>query len=243
MEKHLPIHLFSKTLYQFKWSNQIAMGFDRISKPKLFDALNLTTSRAKMAIGALVTDYIINSLANECDIKDAKLRVIAAWVAVIDAKYITSLDITMKDDHNFHEQEFSEPALEMTLVILDSIFYRYSHGDYYLADTLTKQISIAKRITKSKKQFDIWIDKVIVETSKKFPYLNNYNKGLERFEYEKEVPLLKEFFNFDKDYLTTNNSINTFLQNADVNQNPYLKNTKELLLINIKKRPYTYPTP
>ena len=229
--RQIPRHLIPNTPYKFKWSNTIAMGFDRVNKPRLFHALNLLSTRAKMAIGALVTEYIIFSLADECDIRDAQQRVTAAWVSVIDPNYVSSLDITMIDDHHFHNREYAAGAVEMSLVMLDSIYYRYAKGDYYLADTLTKQLAIARHITKSKKQFDLWLEKTLKGTAKNFPYSNNYNEKLERFEYMEETPVSQSFFCFDEPFNIKINAeqLDVFLQSINIEENSYLHNCNVLL--------------
>ncbi|WP_291322820.1 hypothetical protein [Desulfonatronospira sp.] len=240
-EDYFPIELIRNSPLNYKWNEDIAIKLYYVDNLRLFNAINLSSFRMKMALGALITDLIICRLSPFCDTSDAQKRTDAAWAAVIDPLYVFSLKIELSTG-NFDDREPILGTLESCLKLLDSIYTSYNKGDIYLADPIMCQAWLARHISPNKKVFDNWLKDTLRISAKYFPREQEYDKSTEKFDYSNEIPVSPYFFIKKRERRFEDNikDINLFLSNLEPINNPYLRSPNEMIKHGFVGIPYKY---
>ncbi len=227
---------------KYKWSDDISCGFDEVENDKLYDAIDSVSFKAKMAVGALITEWVAWRLEGHTDLTDALNRVEAAWASAIDSAYAKALTFDLSDDDDFQDKFVIEGTLETALDLLESIHVRYQQGDVYLAQPVMKQAMLARHVISQKKAFSDWLSNMLYCTEEVFPRDAEYDEETGLYDASHEKPVFREFFepSFVYNDGSAKIAINEFLQTLDYNQNPYLLTPEEMTAEGFKDTPYTY---
>jgi hypothetical protein len=211
---------------KYEWNSDLAMDLDDVENDRLYDAINETSFRAKMAIAAALTEWIAWRLHGHVDITEALQRVEAAWASVIDPKYTKSLDFQGSADD---DTERVKGPLEAALSHLGDAHEEYVHGSIYLAEPVMKLAMLARHLAPDKKRFDAWLSETLRRTAKTFPRGVQYDEDSERYDASAETPVARDFFEPGSKYSDAANqkAIRQFLENAQAKKNPYLRLNKK----------------
>jgi hypothetical protein len=211
---------------KYKWDSDLAMDLDDVENDRLYDAINATSFRAKMAIAAAVAEWIAWRLHGHVDITDALQRVEAAWASVIDPKYAKNLEFQGSADD---DTERAKAPLEAALSHLGDAYEEYSQGSIYLAEPVMKLAMLARHLAPDKKGFDAWLSETLRRTAKIFPRGPEYDEDSETYDASSETPVPRDFFEPGFKYSDAANqkAIRQFLENAQAKKNPYLRLSKK----------------
>ena len=206
---------------KYKWNNDRGMDLDDVQNDRLYDAVDASSFRAKMALAAVLTEWIAWRFDGHTDVTDALMRVEAAWAAVVDASYSKDLEIELVADDD------SEPVkapLESALNHLSDAHDQYVNGSIYLAEPVMKLGMLARHVAPDKKRFDHWLSATLARTAKVFPRGAPYDEDSETYDASAEPPVPRAFFEGDFQYTpaAAKAAITRFLQHAKPAQNPYL---------------------
>ena len=229
-----------------KWNVEIACQFSRKENIKLTDAIDKCSYKAKMAIGALLSEIIAWRFSKHTETKDAFQRIEAAWCCAIDPYYAKEIDFDFStiDGKSIQNSLPHQGALEMSLEHLFVIHMRYAHQDVYLAAAVAVQALMAQHITPKKKAFSAWFSDTLRKTADIFPRRIDEDDfyELDSYDCSHEPPCFREFFepNFEYTEKSVSEAINRFLQSLKPNDNPYLRSPEEMKAAGFPGTPYTY---
>jgi len=225
---------------KYKWNSDLGLKFyaAKDQNARLYKAIDASQFKAKMAIGAAVTEWIIWRFDGHTNLADAHQRIEAAWVSVIDPLYTKNLSLKMKEDDDAAPVE---GALELALCLLGEIHGRYAKGNIYLAERIVNQSMLARHLMPEKKPFDDWLSTTLQRAAEAFPRTTNYDKRTGIFDASGEKPVPREFFdpNFQYTEVHAEAALRAFLQTLDPKQNPYLNTPEEMKAAGFKGTPYT----
>jgi len=230
----------------YKWNEDIAMEIEEINNEKIITALDQISYKGRMAVGALIYEWIICRFEKLVDITDAAIRLDAAWAGAIAPCYSKNLDFEYTYEGNYIETHPMESCILVAQEFLELISIRYLRGGVYLGEPVAKLILLAKHIRKDKKSFSLWLSEIIKKTSKTFPFKMDideyYNNDDKPYYYLDEEPVYRDFFETGFVHTPENakKAINDFLKNLDPVSNPYLNTPEEMFAKGFKGTPYQY---
>lgn len=226
---------------KYKWSNDLAMSFDDAENVRLYNAIDKSNFKAKMAIGALLTEWIVWRFHGRADLVDAHNRIEAAWASIIDPAYVRGLDFELTDRDDFHDKAIVEGPLEIALDFLAVISSRYIEGSIYLAEPIAKQAMLAQHLMPNKKMFSSWLSDILRRTAKVFPREADYDEGAGIYDASHEKPVPREFFDPEFKYTdgAAEKALREFLQTLDPGKNPYLRTPEEMKALGFTGTPYS----
>jgi hypothetical protein len=227
----------------YKWSDKIACHFDEMENPKLIRAVDQSNFKAKMAIGAMITELVMWRYDGQAEISDGLKRAEAAWACAIDRYYSKDLSLDLSGDF-FQDEQPIEGPIECALDYLETIYNRYTTGEVYLADAVTTLIFVAFHCFPNKKKFSAWLSETLRHTAKVFPVGIDEDEfyDLESYDCSHEKPCFRAFFEPGFEYAeeSAREAINRFLQSLNPNDNPYLRTPEEMKAAGFSGIPYTY---
>src|SRR5882762_5965541 len=103
---------------KYKWNNDLAMNFYGAESVRLYDAIDASNFKAKMAIGIVLAEWSIWRFEGPADLVDAHHRIEAAWASAIDLAYTNDLIFQLTDEADFHDKAIVEGPLELVLSFL-----------------------------------------------------------------------------------------------------------------------------
>lgn len=224
-ESHMPAFACPANLATFKWGNRIALRHMDNDDLRLFNDANRYSFRANMAMGVLLSEYMIELLRDHCDVTDARQRIEAAWVSIIEPGYTRSIAFELSDDEDFHEENAHQGALEIVLHNLDSLFERYINGDIWISTVVARQITLASYLSKSSSDFTAWHKTVSDKAAVHFPKTCDYDQASGVFDFSSEAALCPYFFNPSHQYDVQQHAqyLQAFIEDIDRSSNPYLQ--------------------
>lgn len=238
----LPEHLWAELPLRYKWTERLALSIDGYANPKLYDAINLSSYRLKMALGSLLAELIVRRLSPFCDTKDAIDRVNASWTAVVDTRYITTLEIDYAKGAGYNNREPVLGVLLNCLLLLEYLYLCSKQSDIYIASNVCKLAWLAKHIAINKKEFESWLSQTLARSAKVFPRNAEYDQETEEYDYSHEIPVSPFFFSPDQDFQPDTNAeqINNFLSSLNPDKNAYLKSPEDMLSEGFMGTPYQF---
>ena len=232
----------------YKWNEDISMEIEEIDNEKIIRALDHISYKGRMAVGALIYEWIICRFEGLADITDAAIRLDAAWASAIAPCYSKYLDFEYTYEGNYFETHPMESCILKAQAVLELINLRYLNGDVCLGGPVANLIHLAKHIRKDKKSFSLWLSEIIKKTSKTFPFEMDIDEYYDDDDNDKtydcldEEPVYRDFFETDFVHTPENakKAINDFLKNLDPLKNPYLCTPEEMIANGFKGTPYKY---
>jgi hypothetical protein len=223
---------------KYKWNNDLAMDFyDGTENVRLYDAIDASSFKAKMALGIALTEWIVWRFESHADLSDAHRRIEAAWASVINPLYAKNLELEMSADD---DKEVVKGALELALCLLGEANADYTKGSIYLAETVMKQTQLARHLIPNKKEFENWLSDTLRRTAKVFPRGVDYDEDTEIYDASHEKAVPRDFFDPAFRYTegSAEKALSDFLKTLDPNQNPYLCSAAEMKRHGFKGTPY-----
>ncbi|MGD9853094.1 MAG: hypothetical protein AB7T38_17745 [Nitrospirales bacterium] len=245
MLRKAPSYILSQKIFEapikYKWNNEFALRFyaAKDQNVRLYEAIDLSNFKAKMALGIAITEWIIWRFKNYLDLEDADMRIEAAWSGVIDPIYVKTLEINLSPE--IHDSELVKGPYEIGLKILRHINARYTKGDIYLAEYVVNQSMLARHIMPDKEIFSDWLTDTVKKTSTVFPRETEYDEETGIYDATHEKPVPREFFDPSFVYTeeTAQRVLKDFLQTLNPKENPYLNSPEEMKKQGFKGKPYT----
>jgi len=226
---------------KFKWNSEIALKFyaAKDQNVRLYDAIDQSNFRAKMAIGIAITEWIIWRFEGCTDLTDAQNRIEAAWASVVHLAYSKSLILKMTKDDKLN---IVESVLELALCVLGEAHAWFKNGDIYLAEQIVKQAMLARHIMANKKVFSDWLSETLRLSAQVFPCEDEYDEDIGIYDASDEKPVPREFF-FDPSFSYTEEAaflvLKDFLDTLDPTENPYLNTSEEMKKLGFPGTPYS----
>jgi hypothetical protein len=224
---------------RYKWSNDLALEFyaAKDQNLKLYDAVDLSTYRAVMALGIVVTECIVWRFKGLTNLTDSMNRVEAAWASSLDPTYARSLKIEFTKDN---DREFVEGPLELAMRVLNILDTRFRKGLIYLPGTVVKQAILAQHLFPDKKKFSNWLSDLLKRTAEAFPRTVKYDRKTEIYDASLEKPVPPQFFStrFTYSEAAARDAWNQFLQSLKPAENPYLRTPDEMIAAGFEGTPY-----
>ena len=223
---------------KFKWNGDIAMDlYDGVDNVRLFNAINASNVRARMAVACIVAEWIIWRLKGHVGIDDALARVEAAWAGVIHPAYAKDLDYSMSDD----DTQPAEGALDLTLGILGEAWEEYAGDAIWVATHAMKLTYVARHVLPARKPFDEWLTEALRRLAESFPRRAEDDEDAEQYDHGTEQPVPRDFFepSFRATPSAVERAIAEFLQGLRPKNNPYLRPPAELKAEGFKGKPYS----
>jgi hypothetical protein len=224
---------------KYKWSSDIATDrYDGEENDRLYDAIDASSYRAKMAISAVLAEFVVWRFHGHTDITDGLLRVEAAWASVIHPLYCEDLDMDLK---NWNDAQKVQAPLELGLTLLGEASADYVQGNIYLAESVMKQAQLARYLIAPKKEFDAWLSDTLRRAAKTFPRAATYDERTEVYDASSEKPVPREFFepSFRYTEAAAAKVLTAFLLGLDPKQNPYLRKSADMKARGFKGKPYS----
>jgi hypothetical protein len=225
---------------KYKWDNDLAMQFLEPENVRLYDAIDKSNFRAKMALGAVLTEWIVWRFQGHVDLADALHRIEAAWASVIDPAYTKDLRFNLT--RSIHEKAaFVEGPLELALLALGETYAHYTTGSIYLANPVMKQALLARHVIPTKKAFADWLTDTLRRTAEVFPRNGDYDEDTETYDASHEQPVPREFFEpaFEYTEAVAKEALREFLRTLNPSETPYLRSPEETKAQGFKGTPYT----
>jgi hypothetical protein len=224
----------------YKWNNDLALKFfaAKDMNIRLFEAIDASNFKAKMAIGTAVTEWIVWRFEGQADLKNAHQRLDAAWASVIHPLYVKDLSVNLTKDH---DKEPVEGPLEIAMYLLGKTEGRYADGIIFLAAPIVNQSMLARHLMPDKKVFDGWLSATLRRAAKAFPRGPQYDRRMEKYDGSGEKPVPREFFDpgFEYTDVAVEQALRAFLKSLDAKKNPYLRSAKEMKAEGFDGEPYT----
>ena len=210
-----------------KWSDDIAGDIDDTENVRLYRAIDLSSFRAKMAIGAFLAELTVWRFHGLLDISDGLLRVEAAWSAVIDPEYVNDLDFEVMSDH---DTQPVEAAYQSALYYLGETSADYFGKNIFLAEAVTKQAALARHVFPDKKQFDLLLTEILRRIAADFPRTTEYDEETELYDASAESPIPRAYFDrsFTCNSANLKGGVSDFLRGLDFKHNPYLRSPEQM---------------
>lgn len=207
---------------KYKWNSDLAMDLDDVENDRLYDAIDASSFRAKMALGSLLMEWVAWRFHGLVDVSDALLRTEAAWASVIDPTYSKSLDFETEADD---DKEKVQAPLESALSDLGDVWTEYVKASIYLAEPVMKLAMLARHLMPDKKQFDGWLSPTLRHTAAVFPRGTTYDERSKIHDASREQPVPRVFFepDFNPTKQALEAAVATFLAEARASENPYLQ--------------------
>ena len=226
---------------EYKWNAGLAVSLVEKENARLQSALQTTHFKANLAVGTSLAEWVVWRLHGYVELTDAHHRVEAAWAAVIDPAYVSSLDIELSEDDDFDDKEPAAGPLEATLDALGELFGRYRSLSSTIEEPVIALASLARHVVPNKKSFDRWLSTSLRRASKVFPYdVSRYDKSTDTYDPSYESPVPKEFFEEDFKYSESTGLqvLRDFLESLDPSGNPYLCSSDAMLEAGFRGTPY-----
>ena len=223
---------------KYKWNNDIAMELqDGDENKRLVDAIDESSFRAKMALGAVLAEWCVWRFQAHADIADGLRRIEAAWAGVIHPAYSKELEFELLSEHG--EQQV-EGALALSLAMLGDSFFKYSTGDVWLSGYIKRQAQMARYLAPDAAVFDEWLSNTLRRTAQIFPRGAKYDKKSRVYDASGEKPVPRVFFepSFQYTEAAATAALNAFLQGLDPQANPYLRTSQEMSASGFAGTPY-----
>jgi len=224
---------------KYKWSSDVCTNlYDGDENVRLYEAIDASSYKAKMAMSAMLAEFVLWRFKDHTDITDGLKRVEAAWASVIHPLYCNDLDFDITTDDDSHK---IEAPLRLVLTLLGEASTDYVTGNIYLAQSVMKQAQLARYLIAPKKEFDIWLSDILRRTAKTFPRGTTYDERTEIYDASGEKPVPREFFEplFRYTDAAAANVLTTFLQSLDPKQNSYLRKAADMKAAGFKGKPYS----
>ena len=226
---------------KFKWNDHVAMDHLEVDEnPRLYRAVDECSFKAKMAIDALLTEWILWRFEGHTQTGDGMLRTEAAWAAVIHPLYARSLNFDLTE--GVHDVDPPRGAVELTLVGLDRAQLRNIEGSIYLAEMVVNQAVLARYLAPNAKAFDAWMSDVVRRTASVFPRGAPYDQTTEVYDASHEKPVPRQFFDplFQYSDAAVDQALRDFLKGLDPGANPYLRTANEMRAEGFPGTPYQW---
>ena len=222
----------------YKWNNTITVQrYDGDDNERLADAIDESSFRAKMALGAVLAEWCVWRFQAHADITDGLLRIEAAWAGVIHPAYSKELKFKLLAEHSNQQVE---GALAVSLAVLGRAFRKYSKGDVWLSGHIMPQAQMARYLAPDAAVFDAWLSNTLRRTAQIFPRGPKYDKKSGVYDASGEKPVPQVFFepSFQYTEAAATAALNAFLQGLDPQANPYLRTPQEMLASGFAGTPY-----
>jgi len=223
----------------FEWNDDIALDHlgSKDENPRLYRAIDECSFKAKVAINALVVEWILWRFVGQTEISDGLLRAEAAWAAVIHPLYARRLAFKLNNG-----RDPARGVVEMALAVLDRAQIRNTKGSIHLAEMVVKEAMLARRVAPDTKAFDAWVSDVVRRTVSVFPRSGPYDRTTEVYDAAHEKPVPRQFFDpsFQYSGAAVDQALRDFLKGLDPGANPYLRTADEIRAEGFPGTPYQW---